>query len=771
MPPEVLTAISQSRLTALAKPGGGARGIATGDSLRRLTSRILARKFAATFDVATRPYQFALQTRAGIDALAGLLRAAVDLDPRTAVVSLDGRSAYDCVSRSAIFTALHTTAPALVLRAIYGTPSIFHWWDDQGAHHVITQGEGVEQGDSLAPALYALGQHHALEVAAAQLLPDEVLAAYLDDVYIICQPDRARPAFDIVSRAIEGHAGVAANSGKTRVFTRAGGPAPPGVETLGPDVWRGGDSPECGLVALGAPIGSADFVAAHAHGRLEQETGLLAEIQQLPDLQAAWLLLLYTAAPRAGHLLRTLPPSQSGEYARQHDSAVWSCLSFLLGEPDPLPATARDVGFLPIRLGGLGLFAAERIAPAAYWAAWADALPVLALRQPILAARCAAELTLGPESAAACLREAAASASELDRYGWQSRPGWAVLAANASEVPNLREREPGIPAHGWQHLASLVVHASFRAREILPRLPPAGQALLRSQAGPHAGAWLTAIPSEEGATLTPNLMHIALRRRLRLPLPPAAQRCGQGAGRHGCGGALDPLGDHALACPRSGLLARRAHVLEHAWIRVAREAVGSEGRVVPQPWLAHTNLATAVDDRRRLDLLIHGATPRGEALACDVTLISPLTRSGQPTRQAATHDGAALLAARARKHRRYPELLGGGPQRLLVLGAEVGGRWHSECLQLVRLLVAVRSPRAPPPLRQAAAQGWQRRWWGFLSIALQKAVCATALGVEWIPPPLPPPLPHASESGMARLLDAVPMDGISRLPLSFHASP
>ena len=85
--------------------------------------------------------------------------------------------------------------------------------------------------------------------------------------------------------------------------------------------------------ALGAPIGSADFVAAHAHGRLEQETGLLAEIQQLPDLQAAWLLLLYTAAPRAGHLLRTLPPSQSGEYARQHDSAVWSCLSFLLGEP------------------------------------------------------------------------------------------------------------------------------------------------------------------------------------------------------------------------------------------------------------------------------------------------------------------------------------------------------------------------------------------------------------------------------------------------------
>ena len=234
----------------------------------------------------------------------------------------------------------------------------------------------------------------------------------------------------------------------------------------------------------------------------------------------------------------------------------------------------------------------------------------------------------------------------------------------------------------WQETLPMTrgVHTSFRAREVLPRLPPAGQALLRSQAGPHAGAWLTAIPSEEGATLTPNLMHIALRRRLRLPLPPAAQRCGQGARRHGCGGALDPLGDHALACPRSGLLARRAHVLEHAWIRVAREAVGSEGRVVPQPWLAHTNLATAVDDRRWLDLLIHGATPRGEALACDVTLVSPLTRSGQPTRQAATHDGAALLAARARKHRRYPELLGGAPSAFWYLARRsAGGGIRNAC--------------------------------------------------------------------------------------------
>ena len=72
--------------------------------------------------------------------------------------------------------------------------------------------------------------------------------------------------------------------------------------------------------------------------------------------------------------------------------------------------------------------------------------------------------------------------------------------------------------------------------------------------------------------------------------------CG-GAGMPGCGGALDALGNHAAACPRSGLL------IEQAWVRVARGALGPEARVVPQQWLAHTTApGVAADDRRRLDI-------------------------------------------------------------------------------------------------------------------------------------------------------------------------
>ena len=180
-------------------------------------------------------------------------------------------------------------------------------------------------------------------------------------------------------------------------------------------------------------------------------------------------------------------------------------------------------------------------------------------------------------------------------------------------------------------------------------------------------------------------MLIALRRRLRLPLPLCAATCG--GPTPGCGGRVDAYGDHALACPRTGLLARRAKTVERAWIRVARKAVGPEGQVVPQQWLVHTTApGVAATDRRRLDFVVYGATPLGGALCCDATLVSPLTRTGTPHAGTAGRDGAALLNAERRKRTAYPELLRGGPQELRVLASEVGGRWNADATALVRQL-------------------------------------------------------------------------------------
>ena len=241
--------------------------------------------------------------------------------------------------------------------------------------------------------------------------------------------------------------------------------------------------------------------------------------------------------------------------------------------------------------------------------------------------------------------------------------------------------------------------------------------------------WLTAIPAEAATTLPPQAMLVALRRRLRLALPLCPSRCGPNPG---CGGTVDAFGDHALACPRTGLLARRAKVVERAWVRVAREAVGPEGQVVPQQWLAHTTApGVQPQDRRRLDLVVYGATTRGGALCCDATLVSLLTRTGHPQPCAVQVDGAALQVAERRKQAAYPELTRGGPQTLLVLGSEIGGRWSTGAGRFVRDLVRLRAQRAPPAVRGAAASAWARRWWSALSVAVQLAAASTALGRPW----------------------------------------
>ena len=357
-PQAALDAIALSRLTALRKPNGGVRGIATGDVFRRLVSRALARAFSGELDEATRPFQFALQTRAGTDSLAAMLRAAVELDPRATVVSLDGRSAYDTISRATILAKLRDTVPSLLpfTRAMYACTSTYLWWDDEGRVHDIAQAEGVEQGDPLAPGLYALGQHDSLVAASASLRPDERLAAFLDDLYVVTLPERAAPLLRVVTGEVERGAGVEANLGKTRVFNAEGGDAPPGVDVLGPDVWCGNLPPEQrGFVALGVPIGHPDFVKAQAANRLDAEADLLRQLVQLPDAQCAWLLLAFCAAPRAQHLLRNVPPADILPYARGHDDAVWAVVEGLLGDQGPGEgedwAAAGSI-YGPVRLQG-----------------------------------------------------------------------------------------------------------------------------------------------------------------------------------------------------------------------------------------------------------------------------------------------------------------------------------------------------------------------------------------------------------------------------------
>ena len=72
-------------------------------------ARTLAKQFGDALQAATAPYQFALQTRAGSDAMGHVLRAATEMDPEAVLLSLDGIGAYDHVQRAAFLRALRNS--------------------------------------------------------------------------------------------------------------------------------------------------------------------------------------------------------------------------------------------------------------------------------------------------------------------------------------------------------------------------------------------------------------------------------------------------------------------------------------------------------------------------------------------------------------------------------------------------------------------------------------------------------------------------------------
>ena len=191
------------------------------------------------------------------------------------------------------------------------------------------------------PGLYALGQHQALARLHAGLQPGEGLFAFLDDVYLTSDPERTLDVLRVAQTSLPRHANVQIHLGKTRAWN-AVGEEPPGLVAAippgedGVSCWRGDWSlpaAKQGLLVLGSPLSAPASSAA-----------LFARLPDVQDLQCAWLLLLFCAAPRWTYLLRSVPPADTASFAAAHDEAVLECLGRLLSGADTAlampPATA-----------------------------------------------------------------------------------------------------------------------------------------------------------------------------------------------------------------------------------------------------------------------------------------------------------------------------------------------------------------------------------------------------------------------------------------------
>ncbi|PWU85892.1 putative SLACS reverse transcriptase [Trypanosoma cruzi] len=133
---------------------------------------------------------------------------------------LDGRNAYNAISRTAILSAVYgnTTWSPLwrVTRLLLGTEGLVGFYEKGQLVHSWTSTRGVRQGMVLGPVLFSIGTIATLRQLESSF-PNASFTAYLDDVTVAAPPGMLGQVCEATSRAMRA-LGIETNEDKTEVL-------------------------------------------------------------------------------------------------------------------------------------------------------------------------------------------------------------------------------------------------------------------------------------------------------------------------------------------------------------------------------------------------------------------------------------------------------------------------------------------------------------------------------------------------------------------------
>ena len=71
------------------------------------------------------------------------------------------------------------------------------------------------------------------------------------------------------------------------------------------------------------------------------------------------------------------------EFGEGHNTGLLSCLCSIMNiVPGQIHEVVKDIITMPLSVGGMGLRSTHHTSPPAYWASWADSLPMIRERHP-----------------------------------------------------------------------------------------------------------------------------------------------------------------------------------------------------------------------------------------------------------------------------------------------------------------------------------------------------------------------------------------------------
>ena len=247
------------------------------------------------------------------------------------------------------------------------------------------------------------------------------------------------------------------------------------------------------ICMLGVPLGSAAKSAEFVQKKLFSRLSTAVErLQEFEDSQSAFFLLRVSfSIVRAVHFMRTTPLVHWSEQAEQFDSLIRRATEQILGFT--LDEAAYVQACLTPSLGGLGLRRTTVHADAAFQASW---------------------------------REAKSESGE----------NWIL--------PDFKDS-----FHGSQKQASYRIDEEIHKKLVARAESPRERQRLLRLTEPHAGAWVTAVPSNEDGfdtVMAPKVFRVAVAYRLGVQVVPLGISCPR------CMQTIDVLGDHASCCEERG---------------------------------------------------------------------------------------------------------------------------------------------------------------------------------------------------------------------------
>lgn len=673
-------------LIALQKASHGIRPIAMGEVFRKLVSRVMLRQLGDVQCDAVGEFQFGVARPGGLEAVVLALRILLEDDPTNVILKLDVTNAYNTFDR---FRAMDIMLqnPALApcvpfLRMLYGSPAplVFDMDEDEDADGpcVIESERGTQQGDPWSSLLFSLVHTHAMDrVRAAH--PGLTALSYQDDTNIVTDIHTAAAVMATVEHEFS-QVGLSVNKSKCELYTRAD--VPESLECVFSDMKVARD----GLVVLGSPLGTTEFIREKVESRLEEYCMGMDLLPKLEHPQAAFKLLRDSINRRAEFLARTVPAGICGDLFVQFDARLWETTCRIMDFDRLGPAAHSRVAnahcqaFLPVRHAGLGLRSIWRVNSYAFLGSAMDTAFMLR-RDP----RVRAFFDTVDSADSMFSRSIVHARDELP-------PAARALVPPFTEFISARR------LRSQAHITAKAEDYCFD-RFVALHPNPKDRARLLSASGTGAGAWLLAPPGAQDLSLSSSHYITAVCRLLGLPLPSMiralnVQRMTNPDANHlvctlgGCGRDIDMHGDHIIQCTHHAARSVRHRIiidkLEPYLVEAGYAVTREDASVYP----------ARAGDRgvRSMDLVARDAR-HGETNLCidvsivDATLDPNLTRNGG---SAEVRLYAAGVACKG-KETHYRDTPSG--YKLVPFVMEVHGALSRPAVELVRTLAERIAPR------------------------------------------------------------------------------